>query len=318
MSHSVAAIDTHAHVYPAWYLDRLVAAGGDPAATAVARGIRADSTPEDIQARIAGMDIAGVEVQLLAVTPQSPIVPDAAAGEKLARDINEEYLRLHTEYPGRFWLYAALPLPHVAASLREIERIATEPFLGVSFPALLPGGGSLNNPDFDPIWEALNDAHAVVNIHPTGQGACSAPMLEHRLEWVNGAPVEDAIATLHLLKADIPARYPNIHFHVAHLGGDLPFLAQRIEDNYTDWNAFPSSPRQTLSKFYFDAANFHEPSLRLAAETFGPTQIMAGSDFPYFQDSKYTRAFSYVRDSSLSEEHREAVLRGNAMRLFGK
>ena len=53
---------------------------------------------------------------------------------------------------------------------------------------------------------------------------------------------EDAIATLHLLKADIPHKYPNIRFHIAHLGGDLAFLAQRIEDNYEDWDSFEHSP----------------------------------------------------------------------------
>lgn len=54
------------------------------------------------------------------------------------------------------------------------------------------------------------------------------------LEWVVGAPLKAMIATLQLLKQDIPQKYPNIKFHISHLGGALPFLIQRIEDNYED------------------------------------------------------------------------------------
>ncbi|WP_204367146.1 amidohydrolase family protein [Nocardiopsis salina] len=118
---------------------------------------------------------------------------------------------------------------------------------------------------------------------------------EHRLEWVNGAPVEDATATLHLLEADVPRRFPRLRFHIAHLGGDLPLLAQRIEDNYEDWNAFPASPNAVLRSMWFDAANFHTPSLQLAAATLGASQVLAGSDHPYFQREKYVRAFEHIR-----------------------
>lgn len=74
-------------------------------------------------------------------------------------------------------------------------------------------------------------------------------MLSHHLEWVNGAPIEDAIAVLHLLQGDYINRFPNIKFQVAHLGGDVAFLAQRVEDNFTDWGSFPTSPRENLKKF---------------------------------------------------------------------
>ncbi|UVI36651.1 amidohydrolase family protein [Brevibacterium spongiae] len=103
------------------------------------------------------------------------------------------------------------------------------------------------------------------------------------LAWVNGAPVEDATAVLHLLKADVPRRFPHIRFHIAHLGGDLAVLFQRIEDNFADWDAFPSSPQTALRSMWFDAANFYEPALRLALEAYGHGTVMAGSDHPYFQ-----------------------------------
>lgn len=311
------AIDTHAHVYPAWYLDQLERGGTPSSTTAIARDLGADSTPEDMKARIADMDAAGVEKQVIAVTPQSPSLPGAADSAEAARAINDEYLRLVEEYPGRFLAYAALPLPHVDESIAELERISDAGFVGVSLPSLLPGGASIVADDLAPVWEALNSAAAVVNIHPTGQGACAKPITDHYLEWVNGAPVEDAVAALQLLKADVPGKWPDIIIHIAHLGGDLPFLMQRIEDNYEDWDAFARSPRESLCGMYFDAANFYEPSLRLAVEAFGAGHILGGSDMPYFQGEKYVRAFEYVRTAKLDDADKRAILRDNALSLYG-
>ncbi|MCQ9342305.1 amidohydrolase family protein [Corynebacterium kozikiae] len=309
------AIDTHAHFYPTWYLDELERAGVSPDSTAIARGLHADTTASDIEKRLEWMDRAGVEAQVIAVTPQGPHVADGAKATHLAEAINEHYLEIAAAHPGRFLPYAALPLPHVGASVHIIEQ--AQGFLGFSVPTLLPGGGSLFGEELEPVWEALNQQSAVVNIHPTGQGLCAAPITEHHLHWVNGAPVEDATAVLHLLKAGINLRYPKITFHVAHLGGDLAFLARRLEDNFEDWDAFPASPMQALRGMVFDAANFHEPALLAAVATYGPEQVMAGSDFPYFQEEKYVRAFEYIRSAGLSEEVKAKILRSNAARVLG-
>lgn len=316
-SNGDAAVDTHAHVYPAVYLDRLEEIGVRPETTKIARGMRADACGEDMSARLHWMDRAGVETQVLAVTPQVPAGPDAASSLAAARMINDEYARIVQRHPGRFLAYAALPLPHVDETLAEIPRVFDElDVAGVSITTVLPGQISPADERFEPVWHALNERAAIVNIHATGSGALSPMITGHHLEWVNGAPVEDAIAVLQLLKAGICDRYPQLRFHVAHLAGDLPFLAQRIEDNYTDWGAFPSSPLQALRRMWFDAANFHEPSLRLAVETLGADRILAGSDHPYFQDEKYVRAFSYIRDAAMPAEQINAILSGNAASLY--
>lgn len=312
------AIDTHAHVYPAAYLDQLERIGVDPSTTAVARDIGADSTDGDIAERLRDMDRADVAVQVLAATPQSPNGPEPEPSLDAARWINDEYARLVDAHPARFVAYGALPLPHVDAALVELPRLFDElGFVGVSLPTVLPDGLTPADVRFDALWAALDERSAIVNIHATGSGARSDLITDHGLEWVNGAPIEDAIAVLHILKADIPRRFPRVRLHVAHLGGDLPFLAQRLQDNYEDWGAFPESPLSSLPRMWFDSANFHEPSLALAAETFGADRLLAGSDHPYFQGEKYVRAFDYIRTSRLADENIRAVLAGNARTLYG-
>lgn len=189
--------------------------------------------------------------------------------------------------------------------------------VGISIPTVLPGGMSPADASLDPVWAELDRRGTVVNIHPTGSGACSPLINDHSLGWVNGAPVEDAIAVLQLLKADIPGRFPSVRLHIAHLAGDLAFRAQRIEDNDEDWKAFASSPRHSLRGMWFDAANFHEPSLRPAVETDGEGRVMAGFDIPSFQEGKYVRAMEYIRTAKLPDTEIEAILAGTARSLYG-
>ena len=73
---------------------------------------------------------------------------------------------------------------------------------------------------------------------------------------------------------------------------------------------------QRMRGMYFDAANFHAPALRAAVETYGAGRILAGSDFPYFQEKKYVRAFDYIRDAGFAPETAAAILRGNAADLY--
>lgn len=314
-------VDTHAHVYPARALDFLESIGTDPATTRIARNLRASDEPEEMAARLEMMDAAGVDVQVLSATPQVPLVADPEQGAAAARRLNDIYAEILADYPSRFLAYGAIAFNHPDKALEEIERLDSlgPGFVGVAINTLLPDPAlAIADPRFEPIFEELDRRGSILYIHPTGSGAHSAPMTEHNLVWVNGAPVEDAIATLHLLKADIPNRYPNLRIHIAHLGGDLPFLARRIEDNYEDWNAFPASPAATLRKMWFDAANFGTGSLRLAADIYDPRKLLVGSDYPYFQDAKYTRAVQHIRDTGLGEATTAGILGGNAAELYGE
>lgn len=315
------AIDTHAHVYPGSHLDRIEALGVDPATTRIARALGADSRPDEMAERLRWMDEAGVELQVLSVMPQGVFGADTdpPAVADAIRVVNDEYGELLDRYPGRFLAYGALPLPHVGESVAEARSVLAEPgFVGVSIPTGFPDGMTLADSRLDPVWTELNERRAVVNIHPTGSGAGSPLIAEHGLAWVNGAPVEDTTAVLHLLQADVPRRFPEIRFHIAHLGGALPFLARRIEDNYEDWNAFPSSPGAAMRRMWFDAANFHKPALVAAVDTFGAAQVMAGSDHPYFQGEKYLRAFDYIREARLDGAVIDEILSGNVRGLYAR
>ncbi|EFY03715.1 amidohydrolase 2 [Streptococcus dysgalactiae subsp. dysgalactiae] len=94
---------------------------------------------------------------------------------------------------------------------------------------------------------------------------------------------------------------------------------QRILANDEDCHSFSYHPLETLQRhFWFDTANFLEASLLHNNEILGNQRLLAGSDFPYFQNQKYTRAFSYIREANLTDNQKTAILETNAKALYGK
>lgn len=309
--------DTHAHLWTDDYLDALQNLGAGESVQ-VARGIGAGDRPEELAARLAMMDQAGVRCQILSA-PQSPQWGTAGEALQLARQINDRYAQLITQYPTRFRAYGAVPLPHLPEAIAETRRCVLElGFDGIAINTLIRGHLSPADARFIPFFETLNDLGATLYLHPTGCGANSPMVNDFRLEWVIGAPIEDMLICLQLLKADLPRRFPNINFHIAHLGGMLAFMMQRIEDNYTDWQAFSSSPWEALRRFWFDTTNFHAPALRCMIDTFGHERLLLGSDFPYFQHEQYTRAVRYIQQADLPPHVQKAILQDNAEHLRPK
>jgi 6-methylsalicylate decarboxylase len=105
-------IDVHAHYWTGDYLDLL--AGLGQAGAAAARGIGAGGGAE-LAARLALMDRAGVELQVLSACPQSPYGEDAPKAAGAARFVNDQYADLAARYPDRFAAFAALRMPHVGS-----------------------------------------------------------------------------------------------------------------------------------------------------------------------------------------------------------
>lgn len=310
------AIDTHAHLWTEEYLSELKRLGAK--GTDIAAGIGAGTTEDELNKRFKMMENAGVSFQVLSATPQIPQFGTSEQALSLAKKINDEYKRLILQYPDHFRAYGAVPLPHVNEAIEEGKRIINElGFLGIALNTTLENGISIAHPDFSPFFEEMNKLGTIIYIHPTGCGAFSPMINDYNLEWVVGAPIEDMLATLQLLKEDFTSKYPNLKFHIAHLGGGISFQMQRIMDNYEDWKAFKQSPIENIKKhFWFDTANFLEESLLHSNKIFGNRRLILGSDFPYFQNDKYKRAVTYITNSSLTENEKKNILKDNADELY--
>ena len=73
---------------------------------------------------------------------------------------------------------------------------------------------------------------AVLYLHPAGNSGCGPLIRDVNLNWMVGAPIEDRISTMQLITRGIPSRFPHMRVINSHLGGALPMLLQRADDQY--------------------------------------------------------------------------------------
>ena len=179
-------------------------------------------------------------------------------------------------------------------------------------------GRSLADPEFEPLFAELDRRGAVLYIHPAGVSACSPLIANYGLTWPIGAPIEDSISATQLIFKGIPVRYPRIKIINSHLGGALPMLLQRLDNQYR-WAApqMTEPPGTQAKRMWYDTVgHFHVPALRCACESFGADRLVLGTDFPYLSGDGYRRSVSYIQDAGLSTSDAHRILDTNAASLL--
>src|SRR5580693_6187384 len=309
-------IDVHAHYWTEDYIDLLVDLG--KADAGAARGIGAGGGAE-LDARLRLMDRAGVEIQVLSACPQVPYFEDGKKATRASRFVNDQYAELADSHRDRFRAFAALPMPHLDEAVGEMRRALDE--LGMAGIAMNTTvlGRALVEPEFEPVFAELNRRGAVLYLHPAGNSACSPLIGNYHLTWMVGAPVEDTISVMHLITRGIPARYPDLTIINSHLGGALPMLLQRADDQYR-WEApgTPERPSVAARRMWYDTVGHgHVPALRCAIDSFGADRLLLGTDFPYENGDMFVRAVDYINDPQVDTSAAQAILDQNASSLLG-
>jgi 6-methylsalicylate decarboxylase len=308
-------IDVHAHYWTDDYLDLLVDLGKTD--TGTQRGLGAGGG-EELDARLRLMDRAGVDMQVLSASPQLPHGEDRDKAVAAARFVNDQYTALVERHPDRFLAFAATPMPHIDASIAELGRALDElHMVGVTMNTTVLGQ-ALAEPRYEPIFAELDRRGAVLYLHPAGNGACTPLISEYHLTWMVGAPMEDTISVMQLITHGIPSRYPRIKIINSHLGGALPMLLQRADNQYK-WEApdTPELPSTAARRMWYDTVGHgHVPALRCAIDSLGAGRLLLGTDFPYEAGDIFVRAIDCITDPRITQDEANAILEGNAAALF--
>ena len=127
---------------------------------------------------------------------------------------------------------------------------------------------------------------------------------------------------LHMIAKQIPHRYPNIKFIVPHLGGPIPMLLNRLDQQGQSPSGHPNlaeAPSVTAKKFYYDTVCYgSKPAFLCALEAFGADHLVTGSDYPVLQDYEpYKETFAYIERLGLPKSDTDKILHQNAQKLFG-
>lgn len=97
----------------------------------------------------------------------------------------------------------------------------------------------------EPVYAAIADLDLPVLVHPALE-ALPAVQREWGLDACLAAPVNSSLGALRLVLSGMLDRVPTLTPVVPHLGGVLPFLAQRLDDQARGVNRHcpgPSTPR---------------------------------------------------------------------------
>ena len=324
-------IDFHNHYYPPEYLDALGPSGSTLRLTQDTEGNPIVHYPGDYNVMVRGhrdiayrqdvLDEQGVNTQIISLTTPGTHVEPPVVAVKLASITNDAFARVQSERRGRFIPLATLPLCDAAASVRELVRAMDDLKMPGAMLFSNVNGTGLDDRQFWPLYEAANDRDAVFMIHPTYPVGVEA-MRDYWLMPLNGFLFDTTLAASKLVFSGVVKRYPRIRWVLGHLGGTIPYLAERLDRG---WRAFrdcrehiDEPPTTYLRRhFWYDTVNFSAGPLMLAIQFAGVDHILAGSDYPH-QIGSIPLMLGAIRGLPISDEDKSAILGGNAARVLAR
>jgi len=283
----------------------------------------------DIDAgRIAAMDEASIDYQVLSLASMGMEALDAATATALVRDVNDELAAAVKAHPGRFGGFAALALKDPAGAARELNRCVTQ--LGFH-GALVDGttdGLFLDDPRFLPVFEAAEHFGVPVYLHP------ALPPESVKQAYFSGLPgelghllsiagwgwhAETGLHTLRLIVSGLFDRLPKLQLIIGHMGEGIPYALARSS---AVLSGAASHLRQPVADYFrtnihiTTSGYFSRPPLQCALDVVGIDRLMFSVDYPFSPNTR-GRAYLDSLQGLLRPEDLAKLSHGNAERVLG-
>ncbi len=274
--------------------------------------------------RVAEMDAAGIDVQLLSLQYPGTEQLEAAEALAVARAANDFLADVIKRHPTRFAGLAALP---TAASEKAAEELQQR--VGAGFKGAIVNGHNrgryLDDKFYWPILECAEALDVPIYLHPTRPPKAvidaSYGGLAPEVSWMLSGPgwgwhIETAVHVIRLILGGAFDRFPKLQVVIGHLGEGLPFMLPRMDINFAQGltklkrsvgDYLRQNVHYTFGGFFFPAT-FLDLLLEVGVE-----RIMFSVDYPYGVMAK-GRAF--LEQLPVSAADRDRIAHGNAARLF--
>jgi len=325
----MAVIDFHNHYYPPSYLQELESGSSIVRVTHDGERNPVLHYPGDYNVAVRGhRDIDyraqvlaehGVDCQVLTLTTPGTHVESPATAARLASLVNDAFAAAVASHRGRFAALATLPLNDPTASVKELRRACEQLHFRGAMVFSNINGVALSDARFWPLYELADGLGAVLHIHPTNPVSVEA-MNDYWLMPLVGFLFDTTLAAASLVFSGVVERFPRIRWVLSHLGGAIPYLAERLDRGFRAFSEcrahISRPPSEYLKNFYFDTVNFDPRALRLAIDFAGADHLLAGSDYPH-QIGSIPLMLESIRALQIPEPQRAAIFGGNAARLLG-
>lgn len=273
----------------------------------------------DIEFRVEELAKFGIDTQVISLTTPGTHVETPSNAVRLAALVNDAFAEAVRAHRGKFVALATLPLNDPTASAKEFERTCTQ--FGFQGAMLFSNvnGVALADKRFWPLYEAANERGAILHIHPTAPVGVEA-MQEYWLMPLVGFLFDTTLAAEKLVFSGVAERFPKIKWVLSHLGGAIPYIAERADRGFHAFKEcrvnIQRPPSEYLKNFYYDTVNFDPFALKLAIDFAGVDHILAGSDYPH-QIGSIPAMLDSLRRVPISDPDRAKILGGNARKLLG-
>jgi predicted TIM-barrel fold metal-dependent hydrolase len=272
--------------------------------------------------RLAYMDAAGVDVQVLSFGSPGPQAFDAATAIPMARDANDRLFEAMQAHPDRFAGFAALPTAAPEAAADELERcIAKLGFKGTMIHGHTQGS-FLDERKYWPIFERAAALDVPIYLHPTYPHPDVAKAYFGGYEELARAGWGFAIDTschfLRIVFAGVFDAYPKLRIILGHLGEGLPSAMHRLNDH-----TYRSAARRGLQRTPLEylkqnmlvttSGNWYPPAFLCTLLALGVDNILFAIDWPYEPN---TIGMKFLDELTISDADKEKIAHGNAERIL--
>lgn len=276
--------------------------------------------------RLADMDAARVDLQLVFLAPPGVQVFDAATASALAISCNDQLAAAIRRHPRRLAGLAALAPQDAPGAARELERAVRGLGLKGAVINSHTQGEYLDDAKYWDVFAAAEALGVPVYLHPSYLPAAMVqPFLPRGLEsgmW--GFAAETGLHALRIILAGVFDRFPRLQMVLGHLGEALPFWLYRIDylhgvmsrsGRYPGVRPLARKPSEyLLQNFHYTTSGVAwPPAVTFLHSVVGPGRLMYAMDYPF----QYVPDEVAVMDAlPLTDEHKKMLFQTNAERLF--
>jgi aminocarboxymuconate-semialdehyde decarboxylase len=331
-------VDVHNHWYPPDYLAYLVSRTEAPYARQTGPHSYVCYAPGDVivahidrpghydlAARVADIDAAGLDTQVMSVTIPGPEMLPVKEGVYWAKRCNDQLAEAAQKYPGRFYVAASLPFQAPDEAAKELERAYRD--LGAKSTQLFSNinGEPLFLPKFDPLFSMWNEWEMPVLLHPTVPWTSDLMQMLRIPYQLYGYTFDTSVSMISLIFNGVFQKYPNLKMVHGHLGGIVPYLVERLRASWKgyakEWGLqLDEAPDVTYAnQVWPDTTSFYEPAMKCVYEWVGANHLIVGTDYAHRvgDPEGAIKSIKHLGESlQLGQADIDRILGSNAEELF--
>jgi aminocarboxymuconate-semialdehyde decarboxylase len=245
-----------------------------------------DRLTVDLEGHLAHAAAAGIDVLVLGPATLAEVfhLPAGEAAELLDH-VHVEYAAAQRAHPDHVVALAALPMQDPSLALKVLDHAVGELYLrGVSLVTTIDEKRPLVTEDSLRVFARIAELGVPLVMHPGFRSATRFGTRTIRedagLSWV----YQTSLTALRLIDEGVLDAVPDLVVVHPHLGGVLPYVAERIGLLGGSKARYPIE-HYFRANFYVDTAAGNPGALRLAVEAYGIDRVVFATDYPFYNMS---------------------------------